>query len=60
MPKSSLTSVFRITRVDGTDRQTLAAFIMHGAKLTQEEYNPIKQGFLDCIGKEGCYTVSPH
>jgi hypothetical protein len=32
---------------------------MHGAKLTQEEYNPIKQGFLDCIGKEGCYTVSP-
>jgi hypothetical protein len=32
---------------------------MHGAKLSQEEYNPIKQGFLDCIGKEGCYTVSP-
>jgi len=31
---------------------------MHGAKLTQEEYNPIKQGFLDCIGKDGCYTVS--
>lgn len=38
--------------------QTLAALIMHGAGLTKEEYNPIKQGFLDCIGKEGCYTVS--
>jgi len=45
-------------RIYITDRQTLAALIMHGAKLTQEEYNPIKQGFLDCIGKEGCYTVS--
>jgi hypothetical protein len=42
-----------------TNNQTLAALIMHGAKLSQEEYNPIKQGFLDCIGKEGCYTVSP-
>ena len=26
--------------------------------MTQEEYNPMKQGFLDCIGKDGCYTVS--
>jgi hypothetical protein len=48
------------TRIYDTNEQTLAALIMHGAQLTQEEYNPIKQGFLDCIGKEGCYTVSPH
>lgn len=38
--------------------QTLGALIMHGAKLTPEEYQPIKQGFLECIGKEGAYTVS--
>ena len=38
--------------------QTLGALIMHGAKLTPEEYQPIKQGFLECIGKEGACTVS--
>lgn len=42
-----------------TDKQTLGSLIMHGAKLTPEEYQPIKQGFLACIGKEGAYTVSP-